>query len=107
LQELTNYRVTVRDNNPDPLQQQTQEALQKVTVHANGPFKITSTKVYNNAPGPLTWNVVGTNAAPFNVANVKIDYTTDNGATWTVLAASTPNDGTEDFSFLLSQQTLH
>jgi len=95
----SNYRVTVRDNNPDPLQQQTQEALQKVTVHANGPFKITSTKVYNNAPGPLTWNVVGTNAAPFNVANVKIDYTTDNGATWTVLAASTPNDGTEDFSF--------
>ena len=70
-----------------------------MTVHANGPFKITSTKVYNNAPGPLTWDVVGTNAAPFNVANVKIDYTADNGATWTELAASTPNDGTEDFSF--------
>ncbi|UFK98679.1 reprolysin-like metallopeptidase [Kaistella faecalis] len=95
----TNFRVTVRDNNADVAQKQTQSALQKVTVHANGPFKITSTKVYNNAPGPLTWDVVGTNAAPFNVANVKIDYTSDNGATWTVLAASTPNDGTEDFSF--------
>ncbi|WP_234111440.1 reprolysin-like metallopeptidase [Chryseobacterium sp. R2A-55] len=95
----SNYRVTVRDNNPDPLQQQTQEALQSVTVHANGPFKITSTKVYNNAPGALTWDVVGTNAAPFNVANVKIDYTTDDGATWTVLAASTPNDGSENFQF--------
>lgn len=95
----TNFRVTVRDNNADIAQKQTQSALQKVTVHANGPFKITSTKVYNNAPGPLTWDVVGTNAAPFNVANVKIDYTSDNGATWTVLAASTPNDGTEDFSF--------
>lgn len=95
----SNYRVTVRDNNPDPLQQQTQEALQSVTVHGNGPFKITSTKVYNNAPGAVTWDVVGTNAAPFNVANVKIDYTTDNGATWTVLAASTPNDGSENFQF--------
>ncbi len=95
----TNFRVTVRDNNADVAQKQTQSALQKVTVHANGPFKITSTKVYNNAPGPLTWDVVGTNAAPFNVANVKIDYTSDNGATWTELAASTPNDGTEDFSF--------
>lgn len=95
----TNFRVTVRDNNADVTQKQTQSALQKVTVHANGPFKITSTKVYNNAPGPLTWDVVGTNAAPFNVANVKIDYTADNGATWTELAASTPNDGSEDFSF--------
>lgn len=95
----SNFRVTVRDNKADVAQQQSQSANQKVTVHANGPFKITSTKVYNNAAGPLTWDVVGTNAAPFNVANVKIDYTTDNGATWTVLAASTPNDGTEDFSF--------
>ncbi len=95
----TNFRVTVRDNNPDVTQQQTQHALQKVTVGANGPFKITSTKVYNNAPGPLTWDVVGTNSAPYNVANVKIDYTTDNGNNWTVLSASTPNDGSEDFSF--------
>ena len=95
----SNFRVTVRDNKADVAQQQTQSANQKVTVHANGPFKITSTKVYNNAAGPFTWDVVGTNAAPFNVANVKIDYTADNGATWNVLAASTPNDGTEDFSF--------
>lgn len=95
----SSYRVTVRDNNPDAAQQQTQQALQKVTVSNNGPFKITSNKVYNNAAGPLTWDKVGTDAAPFNVANVKIDYTADNGATWTVLAASTPNDGTEDFSF--------
>ncbi len=94
-----NFRVTVRDNNIKFNEQQTQQALQKVTVSGNGPFKITSTKVYNNAPGPLTWDVAGTNVTPFNAADVKIDYTTDNGATWTVLAASTPNDGTENFSF--------
>ncbi|QOW11499.1 T9SS type A sorting domain-containing protein [Kaistella flava (ex Peng et al. 2021)] len=96
---VSNFRVTVRDNNPDVAQQQTQQALQKVTVNANGPFKITSSKVYNNAAGPLTWDVVGTNAAPFNVSDVKVDYTTDNGLTWTVLSESTPNDGSEDFSF--------
>ncbi|QBO58078.1 reprolysin-like metallopeptidase [Chryseobacterium salivictor] len=95
----SNFKVTVRDNNPDVTEQQTQTAAQKVTVSANGPFKITSTKVYNNAPGPLNWDVAGTNAAPFNVTNVKIDYTTDNGTTWTVLTESTPNDGTEDFIF--------
>ena len=95
----TNFKVTVRDNNPDKTQQQTQYGTQKVTVGAAGPFKVSSTKVYNNAVGAFTWDAAGTTAAPYNVANVKIDYTTDNGATWTVLAASTANDGTEDLSF--------
>lgn len=95
----TNFKVTVRDNNPDKAQQQTQYGTQRVIVGAAGPFKVTSTKVYNNAPGAFTWDVVGTNAAPYNVANVKIDYTTDNGANWTVLSASTPNDGSESFDF--------
>lgn len=95
----TNFKVTVRDNNPDKAQQQTQYGSQRVIVGAAGPFKVSSTKVYNNAPGAFTWDVVGTNAAPYNVADVKIDYTKDNGATWTVLAESTPNDGSEAFSF--------
>ncbi len=95
----TNFKVTVRDNNPDKAQQQTQYGSQRVIIGAAGPFKVTSTKVYNNAPGAFTWDVVGTTAAPYNVANVKIDYTTDNGATWTVLAESTANDGTENLSF--------
>lgn len=104
-----NFKVTVRDNNPDVTQQQTAFGTQKVTVGSNGPFALSTTKVYNNAEGPLTWNVVGTNAAPYNVANVKIDYSTDNGATWTVLAASTPNDGSENLSFssLATGSQLH
>lgn len=96
---VQNFRVTVRDNNPNPMQQQTQSALQKLTISNNGPFKVTSTQVFNNAVAALTWDTAGTNAAPFNVTNVKIDYTVNNGANWTVLSASTPNDGTEDFSF--------
>ncbi|WP_313100626.1 reprolysin-like metallopeptidase [Epilithonimonas sp.] len=95
----TNYKVTVRDNNPDKTQQQTQYGTQRVVVGTAGPFKVTSTKVYNNALAAFTWDPVGTTAAPYNVANVKIDYTTDNGNTWTVLAASTPNDGSEELNF--------
>ncbi|MDH6251135.1 hypothetical protein M2347_000862 [Chryseobacterium sp. H1D6B] len=93
------FSVTVRDNNPVPTQQQTQYAEQSIIVGNDGPFKVTTTTVYNNGPTTLTWNVVNTTAAPYNVANVKIDYTTDNGATWTVLSATTANDGSEAVTF--------
>ncbi|WP_185290728.1 reprolysin-like metallopeptidase [Chryseobacterium lactis] len=94
-----NFKVTVRDNNPNVTQQQTQSSAIKVTVGSDGPFKVTSTSAYNNTPGAISWNVVNTNAAPYNVQNVKIDYTTDNGNTWTVAIPSTPNDGLEPYSF--------
>jgi len=95
----TNFVLTVRDNNPVSTSQQTQSDIVTVTVSNNGPFKINSTQVYHTSPGVLIWEVAGTNAAPFNVSNVKIDYTTNNGATWTVLSASTPNDGFESYTF--------
>ncbi len=94
-----NFRVTVRDNNADVTKQQTQIGSQTITVGNDGPFKVTSTKVYNNAPGAFTWDVANTNAAPYSVSNVKIDYTTNNGTTWTELIASTANDGTEQLNF--------
>lgn len=92
-----NFRVTVRDNNPDIKQQQTQYGAVKITVGNDGPFKVTSTKVYNNSPSPITWDVANTTANPYNVASVKIDYTTDNGTTWVVLSNATANDGSEIF----------
>ncbi|MFP3598925.1 reprolysin-like metallopeptidase [Chryseobacterium sp. SIMBA_029] len=96
----TNYAVTVRDNNANALQQQTQFATQTIVVGDNGPFKVTTTVAEaNGAPTPISWAVANTTASPYNVANVKIDYTTDNGATWTVLSASTLNDGSESFTF--------
>lgn len=94
----SNYRVTVRDNHPVKEQQQTGFANQKIVVGSDGPFKInmvSGENIYGGAAFKLTWDVANTNAPPYNVANVKISYTVDNGATWTDLAASTPNDGSE------------
>jgi hypothetical protein len=44
----------------------------------------------------VTWNVAGTNAAPFSVSNVDIFLSIDSGKTWPyTLATGTPNDGSE------------
>lgn len=103
-----NFRVTVRDNNPDVTQQQTAFGSQTITVGSEGPFKMTTAKVYNNVVSPITWDVVNTNLAPYNVSNVKIDYSTDQGSTWNVLVTSTPNDGSEtlDFSAVSANQNI-
>ncbi len=104
----TKFSVTVRDNNPAPDQQQTQFAEQTVIVGSDGPFKINTLYANNSVPTAIEWDVANTAAAPYNVANVKIDYTTDNGTTWTVLSDSTPNDGSENYTFLssLNGQTI-
>ncbi|SIP97443.1 Por secretion system C-terminal sorting domain-containing protein [Chryseobacterium sp. RU37D] len=95
----TNFAITARDNNPTANQQQTDYNIQTIIVGNDGPFKVNTQYANVNTPTPIDWAVVNTTAAPYNVANVKIDYTTDNGTTWTTLAASTPNDGSESFTF--------
>ncbi len=95
----TKFAVTVRDNNPVATQQQSQFAEQTIVVGNDGPFKVNTTYANVGVAFPIEWDVAGTTAAPYSVANVKIDYTIDNGTTWTVLVASTPNDGTESFTF--------
>ncbi|UWX60082.1 M12 family metallo-peptidase [Chryseobacterium oranimense] len=93
---LLNYAVTVRDENAQRPMLSSLETT--VNVGNDGPFKFNgltaSTILYNNASNTIKWAVANTNAAPYNVANVKIDYTADNGTTWTDLVASTPNTGT-------------
>lgn len=95
----TNFKITVRDNNPAVTQQQTNSASQSITVGDDGPFVVlTKNNFYNNVNTPINWSVANTVASPYNVANVKIDYTADSGTTWTILSASTVNDGTESFN---------
>ncbi|MBT2623145.1 reprolysin-like metallopeptidase [Chryseobacterium sp. ISL-6] len=89
------YAVTVRDqNNLRPMLSSSETT---VTVGNDGPFKFNgltaSSVLYNNATNTIQWEVANTNAAPYNVTNVKIDYTTNNGTTWTDLVASAPNTG--------------
>ncbi|HET9315633.1 MAG TPA: zinc-dependent metalloprotease family protein, partial [Vicinamibacteria bacterium] len=94
------FRVTARDNHPgaggttiDPV---------VVTVVAGaGPFEVTSPNTSVTWTGfgteTVTWSVANTQAPPISAANVRISLSTDGGSTFpTVLAASTPNDGSED-----------
>lgn len=90
------FAVTVRDNNPNATQQQTQSAEQLITVGDDGPFKVTSGDyLYTNVANTLTWDVVNTNTGAYNSPNVKIDYSVNSGTSWVVLTASTANDGSE------------
>lgn len=90
-----NYAVTVRDQNAQ--RPMVSSSTTTVTVGNDGPFKFngltTSSVLYNDAVNTIYWDVANTNAAPYNTASVKIDYTTDNGLTWTDLVAATPNTG--------------
>ncbi len=90
-------RLTVRDNRAGSGGVNTDDAVYTVTTAA-GPFAVTfpNTGVTISGSQTITWSVANTNAAPVNCANVKISLSTDGGATFPhVLAASTPNDGSE------------
>ncbi|MDR4954577.1 zinc-dependent metalloprotease family protein [Chryseobacterium sp. ES2] len=92
---ILNYAVTVRDQNAQ--RPMVSSSTTTVTVGNDGPFKFNgltaSSILYNDAVNIIYWDVANTNAAPYNTASVKIDYTTDNGTTWTNLVAATPNTG--------------
>ena len=106
---ILNFRLTVRDNAPyttvAPVKVgQTAFNDMAITVDATtGPFLLTSqnsaiTYAAGSTQG-ITWSVNGTDGAPINCANVKISLSTDGGVTFpTVLAASTPNDGSENIT---------
>jgi len=93
------FRCTVRDNRAGG--GGINDATTQVNVRADsGPFVITAPNTAVTAVGgsqlTVTWNVANTTAAPVNAANVKISLSTDGGNTFPfVLAASTPNDGSE------------
>lgn len=106
------FRLTVRDVHPgnpatggvvtggDGCQTGFTTIFQINTINTGAPFAVTVPNGGESYPAgstqTITWNTVGTENAPINVANVKISLSTDGGLTYpTVITASTPNDGTE------------
>lgn len=110
-----NFRLTVRDNAPynSTLPSVGQTAFTDMVVTVNGtagPFAVsapnTAVSWAAGSTQTITWSVNSTNLTPINCANVKISLSTDGGQTFpTVLAASTPNDGTEALVIPASQST--
>lgn len=101
-----NFRLTVRDNRPyvsGSTIGQTQFADTTVTVtNTAGPFRVTAQDSspaagWQTGTAPtVTWNVANTTLAPVGTANVNILLSTDGGQTFpTILAANTPNDGSQ------------
>jgi len=104
----TNFRVTVRDNKPGG-QAQTAYAEQTIVVGSAAAFTVNTTSLTANTNSTIAWTVSGTTASPYDVANVKIDYTEDAGATWNNLAASVPNSGSANVFIpaSLAGKTIH
>jgi Metallo-peptidase family M12B Reprolysin-like/Secretion system C-terminal sorting domain len=105
------FKLTVRDNkvagggvaSSGAGGCQSSTVFQINVIATSGPFAVTIPNGGESYAGgstqTITWNTVGTNNAPINVANVMISLSTDGGLTYpTVLSASTPNDGTEAFT---------
>lgn len=69
----------------------------RVTVTADGPFKVTSqtSNVEYDAAEALTvtWDVAGTNAGTINTQNVQVLLSKDNGITFTTDLGVFPNNG--------------
>ena len=101
-----NFRLTVRDNSvyrstaPVKIGQTSFTDMSVTVSAAAGPFVVTSPNTavtwLAGSSQAITWNVAGTTASPVSCANVKISLSTDGGMSFpTILAANTPNDGTE------------
>jgi hypothetical protein len=93
------FRLTARDNNPGAGGVGHADTTVTVVPTA-GPFLVTRPTagggLERNTTETITWDVAKTNLPPLNVANVKISLSTDGGLTYPyVLAASTPNDGSQ------------
>ncbi|HRX84061.1 MAG TPA: M12 family metallo-peptidase [Phycisphaerae bacterium] len=107
-QRILNFRVVVRDNRTDG--GGLGEDDMQVAVDATaGPFTVSSpntgSEVWTDS-GTVTWNVANTNVGAVSAASVDIMLSTNGGLTFPVmLAAGTPNDGSEAVSFSVGSTT--
>jgi len=99
-----NFALTVRDNRMPNGGQTARRNMNVVVSNTAGPFAVTSQNAANiswqqGSTQTVTWNVAGTTANNINTSNVNILLSTDGGLTFnTVLAANTPNDGSQEIT---------
>lgn len=93
-----NFQVTARDNRAGGGGTASAQMQVNVTT-GSGPFRVTQPNAAAAWPvgssQTITWDVAGTTAAPVSCANVRLLLSTDGGNNFSVLVASTPNDGSE------------
>ncbi len=94
-----NFQVIARDNRANGGGVNTATTVINVDG-TSGPFVVTAPDTAvtwtSGSTQTVTWDVANTTNATINAQNVKISLSTDGGNTFpTVLAASTPNDGTQ------------
>ena len=97
LARTLNFRLTVRDNNVQVGQTNSDNVV--ITVNATGPFVVNSPNLgtevwYAGETKTVTWAVNSTNSLS---ANVNIKLSLDGGYTYPItLVSNTANDGTQN-----------
>jgi subtilisin-like proprotein convertase family protein len=94
-----NFKLTVRDNRSGGGRED-EDAMTVTSSTAAGPFAVTAPNggedFASGSSQTVTWDVASTDGGAVNTANVDILLSADGGLTYpTILAASTPNDGTQ------------
>lgn len=96
--ETLNFRLIARDNKIGG--GGLCYANTEVIIDGSGPFEVsypntTGIVWASNSSQTVTWNVNGTNSSPVSCTTVNILISIDGGATFTMLLANTPNDGSQ------------
>jgi Ca2+-binding RTX toxin-like protein len=98
-----NFRVTVRDNRSGGGGVNSDD-MRITAIDTGTPFQVTSHNSADTRAGntieTLTWEVAGTSGGLIDTATINILLSTDGGYTYPmVLAADTPNDGSQPIVF--------